>query len=287
MNIWQKILLGFAVLLLGMVIGVQINRVRLNRLNEGLVADLLGASTPTGSVFDPSMLADLPAPVQRYLANALPEGQPLPSTARLTQQGEIRLGDAASEFIPFSAVQHMTTTPAGFVWDADMQMMPLMGVNVVDAFIGGEGLLRARLLSTFAVADAEPGLMLNEGELIRYLAEAVWMPSALLPSNGVAWEAVDDLHARASLTHEDITVSLLFTFNAEDEIIQVYSEGRGRDVNGEYILTPWTGRFWNYQTLNGMWIPTEGEVEWNLPEGDLLYWRGMIDTAEFDPSALD
>ena len=47
--------------------------------------------------------------------------------------------------------------------------------------------------------------IVNLEEGLRYLAEAVWMPSALLPSNGVAWEAVDDLHARASLTYQDIT----------------------------------------------------------------------------------
>lgn len=282
MNIWQKILLGLFVLIIGMVIGVQINRVRLNRLNDALVTDLLAASAASADVFDEALLADLPAPVQRYLAKAIPAGEPLPSSVRLTQAGDFRLGDASADYIPFAAIQHMTVNPPGFVWDADMQMMPFMGVNVVDAYVGGEGVLRARLLSTFAVADAEPGRMLNEGELIRYLAEAVWLPSALLPGNGLEWEAVDDLHARAALTYGDITVSLLFTFNENDEVVQIFSEGRGRDVNGEYVITPWTGRFSNYQTLNGIWIPTEGEVEWNLAEGDLIYWRGVIESAEYN-----
>jgi len=282
MNIWQKILIGIAILLLGMVVGVQINRVRLNRLNEGLVTELLAASTASTEVFDDAILADLPAPVQRYLSKTLPAGEVLASAALLTQQGEFRLGDASSAFIPFSAVQHMTVNPPGFVWDADMQMVPLLGVNVVDAYVGGEGALRARLLSTLAVAEAEPSEMLNEGELIRYLAEAVWFPAALLPGNGVTWEAVDDHSAIATLTHADLAVSLLFTFNDEDEIIQVYAEARGRDVEGEYVPTPWTGRFWHYQEMNGMWIPTEGEVEWNLTDGDLVYWRGVIETAEYD-----
>jgi len=282
MNIWQKIVLGLVVLVIGMLIGVQINRVRLNRLNAELVSNLLAASTASTDIFDIALLSDLPAPVQRYLAKAIPVGEPLAPSVRLTQSGEFRLGDASSEFISFTAEQHMTTNPPGFVWDADMQMMPLMGVNVVDAYVGGEGILRARLLSSLAVADAEPGPILNEGELMRYLAEAVWFPPALLPGHGVEWEAVDDLHARAALTYGDITVSLLFTFNEDDEVVQIYSEGRGRDVNGEYVITPWTGRFRNYQTFHGMWIPAEGEVEWNLAEGSLIYWRGVIESAEYE-----
>ncbi|MBN2556400.1 MAG: hypothetical protein JXA97_10720 [Anaerolineales bacterium] len=282
MNVWQKILIGILTLIIGMIIGVQINRVRLNRLNDALVADLLGAASTENLGVDEGLLVDLPVPVKRYLARAVPAGQPLAYAARLTQQGDFRLGDASSDFIPFSAVQYMTINPPGFVWDADMQMMPLMGVNVVDASVGGEGALRARLLSTLAVADAEPSEMLNEGELIRYLAEAVWFPAALLPGNGVTWEAVDDRSAIATLTHADLAVSLLFTFKDKDEVIQVYAEARGRNVEGEYVPTPWTGRFWHYQEMNGMLIPTEGEVEWNLADGDLVYWRGVIETAEYD-----
>jgi len=277
MNIWQKILVGVLTLMVGMVIGVQINRVRLNRMNAALVDDLLAE---TNRIAD-GLPADLPAPVQRYLSKALGGVETYPTVVSLEQRGDFRLGDASSAFIPFSAVQHMTAAPPGFVWDADMQMMPMMGVNVVDAYVGGEGILRARLLSTITVAEAEPGQILNEGELIRYLAESVWLPTALLPENGVTWEAVDDLHARATLSHEGIMVSLLFTFNADDEVVQIFSESRGRDLDGTVVPTPWTGRFWNYQIRDGLWIPTEGEVEWNLPEGDLVYWRGVIETATY------
>lgn len=36
-----------------------------------------------------------------------------------------------------------------------------------------------------------------QGELMRFFAEAAWYPTALLPSQGVRWQAVDDTSARA------------------------------------------------------------------------------------------
>jgi hypothetical protein len=37
-------------------------------------------------------------------------------------------------------------------------------------------------------------------ELMRYLAKAVWYPTALLPRQGVRWDLIDEATARASLT---------------------------------------------------------------------------------------
>jgi hypothetical protein len=33
-----------------------------------------------------------------------------------------------------------------------------------------------------------------------------------------------------------------------------------------------------------MLIPIEGEVEWNLPEGNLPYWRGYLEKIEYEPA---
>jgi hypothetical protein len=35
-----------------------------------------------------------------------------------------------------------------------------------------------------------------EGQLMGFFAEAAWYPTALLPGQGVRWEAVDDSSAR-------------------------------------------------------------------------------------------
>jgi len=117
---------------------------------------------------------------------------------------------------------------------------------------------------------------------MRFLAEAAWYPTKLLPGDGLSWEAIDETSARATLTDGDTTVELVFTFDEQGMISSVRSAARYREVNGTLVATPWEGRFWNYQENGGMLIPTEGEVAWLLPEGDKPYWRARIEQIEYE-----
>ena len=141
--------------------------------------------------------------------------------------------------------------------------------------------MQAKILSLFTVVDAGPSPEMNEGELLRYLAESVWFPTSLLPGEGVEWNSIDGQSARASLTHNGNSVSLVFSFNERNEVERVFAEKRYREIDGAFEPTPWTGCFTNYEERNGMLIPLDGEVAWNLPDGDLSYWRGRIETIEY------
>ncbi len=115
-----------------------------------------------------------------------------------------------------------------------------------------------------------------EGELMRFFAEAAWYPTALLPSQGVRWEAAGERSAYATLEEGDHTLRMLFTFDGRGLIDTVSAEERGRAVGGEIVPTPLQGRFWNYRERGGMLVPIDGEVAWLPPEGAKPYWRGHI-----------
>ena len=117
---------------------------------------------------------------------------------------------------------------------------------------------------------------------MRFFAEGAWYPTALLPSQGVVWGAIDDTQASATLTDGTTTVRLVFQFNAQGLISSVRSDGRYREVDGEQVATPWHGRFWNYALRGGMLIPLEGEVAWLLQKGPKPYWRGRIQRIEYE-----
>ena len=51
------------------------------------------------------------------------------------------------------------------------------------------------------------------GEFMRFFAEAVWYPTALLPSPGVRWEAVDERSANACIVDGPLALTLLFRFS--------------------------------------------------------------------------
>ncbi|MFC6730514.1 DUF6920 family protein [Natronoarchaeum mannanilyticum] len=238
------------------------------------------ASDRADRTFDPDDVADLPSPVSRYFETVLDEGQPYSRTVRLEQRGRFRLGDADSAWKPLEATQNVAVDPPGFVWDATIRVVPFVPVRVVDAYVGGEGSLRAAVLSVLTVADAEQSPELDAGELQRYLAEAVWYPTALLPGEGVQWAAIDERSARATLEHDDTTVSLVFHFDDDHLVERVVAEDRPRAVDDGFEATRWTGRFWDYRERSGMLVPTVAEVEWNLPDGDLPYWRAKITEIE-------
>lgn len=117
---------------------------------------------------------------------------------------------------------------------------------------------------------------------MRFFAEAAWYPTALLPSQGVRWDAVDEKSAKATLEDGDTKLTMLLTFTEVGLIDTVRAEARGRTVGGKVIPTPWQGRFWNYKQRAGMLIPLDGEVMWLLPDGPKPYWRGHIDEIVYE-----
>lgn len=276
-------LAGLGALVAGSIVAVRVRASRFERATARRVDELLeDADDRPKRVFTRDDLSGLPDPVRRYLDAVLEEGRPYVRTVRIRQRGEFRLGDATAPWRPFVATQNFTTDPPGFVWDARIELAPFVPVRVVDAYADDEGSLRAALLSAIPVADAEPSPELNAGELLRYLAETVWFPTALLPGEGVEWEPIDGRSARATIERRGTTASLVFRFDERNRVRRVHSEGRYREEDDGFA--PWTGYFRDYRRRNGMLVPLDAEVEWNLPEGDLRYWRGTLERVDHRPA---
>jgi hypothetical protein len=170
------------------------------------------------------------------------------------------------------------------VWDAAIDVAPLITVHVTDQYMRGEGSIRARAAAVVTVADEHGTPELASGELLRYLAEAVVMPTALLPMSGVRWTEVDDFTAIASITDHTTTATATFHFGPRGEVSRITAL-RHRDVNGTPVLTPWEGHFREYQPINGMMIPTFGEVAWILPGGSQPYYRGRTTQFAYEVAA--
>lgn len=141
-----------------------------------------------------------------------------------------------------------------------------------------------RLGSLDTLVHAEGTPEIAAGALHRYLAEAAWCPTALLPSAGVVWTPLDDSSARAALTVAATTVWLDFRFGQDGLVASVLTPERARDVGGRAVPTPWQGRWADYAERGGMRVPLSGEVEWLLPEGAQPYWRGRVEDVAYEPS---
>lgn len=222
----------------------------------------------------------LPVPVARYFDFALTKGQAKVRSVRIEHMGRFRAGKLQAGWRPFRSVQHFTAVPPGFVWDASIRMAPLLRVRVRDSYVGGHGAMLGKVAGVVPVVNQQGTAELGAGALNRWLAEAVWFPTALLPRPGLAWDAVDDSTARATFVDSGNTVAMECRFGGDGRMVRIRAE-RYRDVDGVGVLTPWEVEFGDYAEFDGMRIPVEAEVAWLLPEGRLSYWRGRIAKAEY------
>ncbi|MBD1856967.1 MULTISPECIES: DUF6920 family protein [Leptolyngbya] len=248
--------------------------------SDSLRAKLInGQQTIKPKIYDQKEIEGLPDPVQRFFQTVLKDGQAIVTAVNLSQEGKFNMSETEDQWSPFTANQLVTTQRPGFDWDARIQMALGLNAFVHDTYLLGGGSLHASLLGLFTVADVRGTPEAAQGELLRFFAETTWYPTALLPSQGVRWEAIDNTSARATFTDGTTTVSLVFRFNAEGTISTMRAEARYRD---KLTTMPWSGRFWEYSVCNGMLIPLEGEVGWEYPEGTRLYFKGRITEIHYE-----
>jgi len=279
---WKVILVAAALVGISLLALVSYGSLRwteaTRRLRKGLSSTRKAGTSQT---IDFRELDGLPAPVRRYLTRVLVDGAPLIKEVRVRHEGEFNLSETGARWRPFSSDQLVTIQPPGFDWDARIKIIPGLEVRVHDAYVGGEGILQAAVLGLFPLVNQRGTREIAEGELMRFLAESAWYPTALLPSQGTRWKAVDTRSARAALTDGGVSVELLFRFNEQDLIESVEAEARGRMVSNQVTPTAWGGRYWGYERRAGMLVPLHGEVAWLLPEGAKPYWRGRIIAIEY------
>jgi hypothetical protein len=256
-------------------------QVRMGQLEAGRSdGQLKPGKTP--SRYNARELDGLPAPVQRYFRAVLKDGQPIITAVTIDMAGTFNLSATGEQWKPFTARQRVTPRRPGFVWDASIAMAPGLRVRVVDSYVAGQGLLHAAIQGLFTMAETHGGGEIARGELMRWFAEAAWYPTALLPSQGVRWEAVDTQSAKATVVDGPLTLTLLFRFNDAGLISSFRAEARGGMVGTKVVMAPWEGIWSNYQVHGGMLVPLTGEVAWMRPDGRKPYFVGTVSALAFE-----
>ncbi len=220
------------------------------------------APAPAGQnkLYDARELEGLPAPVQRYFRAVLKDGQPLIASATFELAGTINMSETGENWKPFTSWQRAIVHRPGFLWNGSVTLFPGISAHVHDSYIAGVGRLRAAMLGLFTVAEVEGDGEIARGELMRYFAEMAWYPTALLPSQGVRWEAVDDRSANATLVDGPISLTLLFKFDGAGLISGIHADARGAGVGKDMVMLPWDCSLSNHELRHGMLVPTRGEV---------------------------
>lgn len=281
--VWSALVLG---VLSVAVMGLSVyGRSRWAVATQALLGQLESARLPArASRYDVRELEGLPAPVQRYFRAVLKDGQPMVTAVTVQHAGSFNVTAFGSRelWMPFTSEQRVVTNRPGFVWDARMTLLPGIAIRVHDAYAAGVGTLHPAVLGLFSLTNQRGTGDIARGELMRYMMEAAWYPTALLPSQGTTWSAVDEASADATMVDGDISMTMRFTFGAGGLIESVRADARGAMVGGKVVQYPWGGRLSNYQEHAGMRVPLTGEAAWLPPGARKPYWRGTIKTAEYE-----
>jgi hypothetical protein len=221
-------------------------------------------------------IKDLPPIVKEYFQYALKDNTDLINFVSLKQQGGFKAKEDSNNYSNIKSQQIYFTKNKSYLWDAQIFINKKLYINVYDSYINSKAAMKGNILDFLSIVDAKDRYELNEGALQRYLAESVWFPTALLPSQGIKWREIDEYTAEAFITDAEITTSLEFEFNNKAQIISVYTPKRFREINGEYILTPWYGKLSRYKNINGYMIPTYFEVSWLLKDDIYTYFKASV-----------
>lgn len=234
------------------------------------------AFVPKGS--DPSpiltgnAISHLPGIVQSWLRNSNVIGKPMATTAHVHQVGRMKLKPDGA-WMTVNAEQWFTTGTPGFLWSADVGDGSLIQFSGRDKLAQGKGSMLIALYSLIPIVDAA-GPSIDQGAMVRYLAEIIWFPSAAL-SRYIVWEELDSTMVRATLTYNNLSVVGTFTFNDQARPLRFQAE---RFYDKTQTLETWRIDIDEHKlkSFNEVVIPTHATVTWQLKNGDFTWFEVEI-----------
>lgn len=141
-----------------------------------------------------------------------------------------------------------------------------------DCYAQGRGSMRGVLGKVYTLFD-EQGSDMDRASLVTVLSESLLIPSVAL-QDYIAWEAVDDTHARATIQNKAVKASGVFEFAETGEMLSFTTSDRvSTDMAGNRRKADWTAYCSNYQqNENGTRTPRSFKATWHYPEGDFTYF---------------
>lgn len=197
-----------------------------------------------------------------------------PTTVLAHQRAEMRTS-TEQPFFAIEATQLSGTRDPGFVWEATATMARVVPVRVVDAHAGGKGWLEVRILGAIPMANAT-GPDSDKGEMMRFLSELAWNPDAILNAAALKWRQIDERTMEVSIQTAGGIAAVRHLFDANGDIVGIEADDRPYLVDGKTVPVRWVGRFRDYANFGPYRLPRYGEVAWELPEGEFVYFRGTI-----------
>lgn len=242
-------------------------------------AGLISCAKPyTGQHFTDQLVAGLPKQLKKYLAVCGFMNTPVPLNAYVTwSESEIKLSPD-KEWGRLKTVQFNSVDPIGRVAYMKFIKMPVAGR---DLYRDGYGEMKGKLLGLFRIIF-DNSRATAQSVLITTFCEFLLIPGYLLSKN-VKWEEVDTKTVRGTLADHGMKVEALFRFNDDGLLTSVVTDDRYyTEGKNQYKKVKFSVVIDSYKRLGDIVIPEKMKAVWHLPDGDYEYFRGTIDSIEYN-----
>jgi hypothetical protein len=254
-----------------------------NMVNHELNTFLPTAQPLQKQVVTEEMLKPLPPIVQKWLRRTNIVGKEVIHVVHLKQQGEMR-SKPNGKWMRVVAEQYNTIDKPGMIWTADVKAAPFIHMTARDKYENGKGNMLIKMMSLFPISNST-GNKIDQGTLVRYLAEITWFPSAAL-NRYVKWDQLSANRAEATVSYGGVRASGIFTFDNNGDVVSFeadrYLERKeGATLEKWFIQIEPNG----YKTFNDMRIAAKSNVTWKLKSGDFTWFRVNITELDYNPPA--
>jgi hypothetical protein len=222
------------------------------------------------SLLEEADLANLPAPVQRFVRRSGAVGRPRVQNFRAVLDARMYRKPGAAP-MPATSVQHsfLGNPTRLFFMRARMFGLP---VQVLHAYAGGEATMQVRLAWLVPMVH-EAGEVLSRGETVTVLNDLCFFAPGALVDRRLAWEPVDGRAVKVTFVNGRHQIAAVLHFNERDELVDFTSEDRPALVGGKFMPYRWSTPIEGYEERDGLRLPSRGSTVYRYPEGDFTYGR--------------
>ena len=225
----------------------------------------------------------LPDIVQKWMRNSGVIDKEIINSARLVQIGKIKT-KPNGKWMPFTAQQYFNIKNPAFQWTAKITSNSVIHTLARDKYINGKAEMLIKLQGLIPVVNVTENDKINAASMQRFLSEMCWFPSAAL-NDYITWIPIDKTSAKAILTYKAQSVSGVFKFNNEGDIL-VFETERYFGGSPSAKLEKWVIYMKDYKNFDGLKIPNRCEVIWKLKEGDFNWLNLEITDLEYNNPKL-
>ena len=230
--------------------------------------------------FNYSLIEVQPKIIQKFFRAVIDDSSQTPNFITLNQSGNIKTEENYN-WLNIKSIEYFTAQKPNLLWDAEIGNSKFFWIEIVDSYLKNKGNTLIKINSSITIGDSW-GIEIDKSNLFKYLSEAVYFPTSLLPSKNLIWNILDSNSAEVKFTDKNTSLVAKIFFNTNGTIKKIETLDKFRPMNNNYKESLFTIYFFDYKKHSSFLIPTYCEVEWELEKGKFKFGKFKIDSIKYE-----